>query len=196
MLAVSLTILLAIALATLLGTLVFRFFLRDPASGDAEVERGRAGDGGDWSAAPAEDAEHEAALGRLDGVRVLLVDDEPVTAESLQVLFEACGADVRVAGSASQARRLVGSWRPNLLVSELHMPDEDGFGLIASIRRLGAQAGGSVPAVALSTLRDPEVHRRTLAAGFQTSLAKPANPRELLSIARRLCARPERPLTA
>src|SRR5439155_745489 len=76
---------------------------------------------------------------RLDGVRVLLVDDEPDSNEAVGNLLASCGADVRAAGSAAQARDILAGWKADVLVSDIGMPDEDGYALIASLRATEAQ---------------------------------------------------------
>jgi hypothetical protein len=73
----------------------------------------------------------------LDDVRVLLVDDEPDSNEALRVLLDGCGAEVRVAGSASHALEILRRWKPDVLVSDVGMPGEDGFALIAQVRARG-----------------------------------------------------------
>lgn len=126
-------------------------------------------------------------LDRLDGLRVLLIDDEAVVVDSLRVLLEACGADIRVASSAAQARLVFDQWRPDLLLCDIGMPDEDGCQLVSSIRQRVSEAGGNVPAVALTGMHDGDAQPRALAAGFQGFLVKPADARELLSVIRMLC---------
>ncbi len=122
--------------------------------------------------------DRDVGVARLDGIRVLLVDDEPDANEALRVLLEQCGADVRVAGSVAQAVEILQRWTPDVLVSDVGMPVEDGYALIAKVR---AQPGalGRVPAIALTAYASVEDRVRLLAAGFQLHLAKPAEPGEL-----------------
>jgi hypothetical protein len=97
----------------------------------------------------AADAARDYHYPALDGLRVLVVDDEPDSNESVRVLLSECGAEVRVAGSAELAREVLRRWRTDLIVSDVGMPGEDGYGFIASLR---AQDGAtaSIPAVALT----------------------------------------------
>src|SRR5690606_16232069 len=70
----------------------------------------------------------------LAGIRILVVDDEPDTLETLRATLGACGADVRMAASAAEATAILDGWMPHVLVSDLAMPDEDGYGLIRRVR--------------------------------------------------------------
>ncbi len=130
------------------------------------------------------------SLGRLEQIRVLVVDDESVNRESLHVLLETCGADVRAASSAAEARRVFDSWRPDVVITDLSMPGEDGYELLVSIRKRTDLAGGAVPVIALTGRDDVEEQFKTLSAGFQSYIAKPADPRELVKIVRELSAQP------
>ena len=124
----------------------------------------------------------DVVLQRLDGLRVLLVDDEPVANEALQTLLESCGAEVRVASSAAQALQALDTWRPDLLISDIAMPEEDGYELIRKVRLRSPERCGDVPAVALTAYAKIEDRVRILAAGFQMYLAKPADPSELVAV--------------
>jgi len=126
---------------------------------------------------------------RLDSVRVLLVDDEPTANEALQALLESCGAEVRVAGSAAEALRMLDAQLPDVLISDIAMPDEDGYSLIERVRTRGAGRGGEVPAVALTAYAKIDDRVRILAAGFQMYLSKPADPSELIAVVASLAVR-------
>lgn len=115
----------------------------------------------------------------LQGVRVLVVDDEPDSNAAVQAVLVRCGAEVRVAASAQQALEIFGRWRPDVLVSDIGMPGEDGYSLIAKVRGRAPEAGGDVPALAVTAYARGEDGVRTLAAGFQAHLAKPIEPSEL-----------------
>jgi len=115
---------------------------------------------------------------RLDGVRVLLVDDEPDSNEAVGNLLASCGADVRAAGSAAQARDILAGWKADVLVSDIGMPDEDGYALIASLRATEAQ----IPAVALTAYASREDKVRLLSAGFQAHVPKPLEVAELVPV--------------
>lgn len=133
---------------------------------------------------PQERQEHpaEVHLGRLDGVRVLLVEDEPSASEALQALFHSCGAEARVAGSVPEALAIFEEWQPNVLISDIAMPGEDGYSLIRRVRRRSAAEGGTIPAVALTAYAKIEDRVSILSAGFQMYLAKPADPNELIAV--------------
>jgi CheY-like chemotaxis protein len=134
-----------------------------------------------------------ARLGRLDGLRVLVVDDEQNSSEALSVLFNSCGADARVAGSAPEALNMFDAWQPDILVSDIAMPGEDGYSLIRKVRLRSPQRGGNTPAVALTAYAKIEDRVSILGAGFQMYLSKPADPNELVAVIRRL-ARDREPI--
>ena len=120
--------------------------------------------------------------GSLDGVKLLLVDDETDTLEVLTFLLTDCGAEVRTADSASSALRALAEWRPDLLVSDIGMPGEDGYSLLKKIRALDTEWARKLPAVALTAYARPEDRVRMLSSGFQAHLAKPADPSELIAV--------------
>jgi signal transduction histidine kinase/ActR/RegA family two-component response regulator len=132
-------------------------------------------------------------LGRLDRVRVLLVDDEPTANEATQTLLDSCGAEVRVAGSAAQALQMLDVWKPDVLISDIAMPEEDGYVLIKKIRARSAEKSGDLPAAALTAYATTEDRVSILAAGFQMYLSKPADPGELIAVVASLAARRRRP---
>ncbi|WP_394821685.1 ATP-binding protein [Pendulispora albinea] len=117
---------------------------------------------------------------RLDGVRVLVVDDEPDARELLRALLQKRGAVVRLAGSAPEGRHAVEWFRPHVIVSDVGMPDEDGYQFLRSIRAMSREMGGGTPAIALSAYAYPEDRRRALLAGYTNHLAKPVDHEELL----------------
>lgn len=131
-------------------------------------------------------------LGRLDKVRVLLVDDEPNANEAVQALLDSCGAEVRVAGSAAQALQMLDVWKPDVLISDIAMPEEDGYVLIKKIRARGIEHSGNIPAAALTAYATTDDRVSILAAGFQMYLAKPAEPSELIAVVASLAARRRR----
>jgi signal transduction histidine kinase/CheY-like chemotaxis protein len=131
-------------------------------------------------------------LGRLDRVRVLLVDDEPTANEAVQTLLDSCGAEVRVAGSAAQALQMLDVWKPDVLISDIAMPEEDGYTLIRKIRARSAEESGDLPAAALTAYATTEDRVSILAAGFQMYLSKPADPGELIAVVASLAARRRR----
>jgi signal transduction histidine kinase len=112
----------------------------------------------------------------LQRVRVLVVDDDPETVAAVRALLEDAGAAVDTAGSAADARRELNDWHPDVLISDLAMPHEDGYMLMRSLR----DAHVNIPAIALSAYAQREDAERAVAAGFQVHLAKPVDPSDLL----------------
>ena len=115
----------------------------------------------------------------LDGLRVLVVDDEPDSNEVVRTLLTACGADVRTATSAREALAVVESWLPDVVVSDLAMPEEDGYSLLARMRAYGPPLH-SVPAIALTAYSAPSDREHALSAGFQAHVAKPVRTADLV----------------
>jgi CheY-like chemotaxis protein len=118
----------------------------------------------------------------LRGIRVLVVDDEPDARETLQQILEHCNAEARTAGSAAEALRALEDWRPDVLLSDIGMPGEDGYELIQRVRSLPSERGGRTPAAALTAFARGEDRRRALRAGFQLHVAKPVDMRELATV--------------
>ena len=127
--------------------------------------------------------------GGLEGVGVIAVDDDADTRELLQQLLGQWGADVRIASSARHAIELVEQHLPDVLVTDIGLPDEDGYVLIRQLRARPPDAGGGIPAIALTAYATAEDRSRALAAGFQLHLAKPIDPDALRASVWRL-ARP------
>lgn len=117
----------------------------------------------------------------LTGIRVLVVDDEQDSLEVLCLMLEQFGASVRPANSSQEALTAFRQWRPHVLVSDLQMPEVDGYELIRKIRALPAEEGGTVPAAALSAHVRMEDQSRALASGFQTHIPKPVDPETLVA---------------
>jgi CheY-like chemotaxis protein len=113
-------------------------------------------------------------------MKILLVDDEPDGREVIRQSLTRLGAEVEVAASAAEAIDLLSTVQPDLLISDITMPDEDGYALMRRVRSLSPEAGGKIPAIALSAYSRDEDRQRSLAAGFQAHLAKPVEPNELL----------------
>ena len=148
------------------------FTVRLPANTNAPVAR-------EASAMPSEPRD-------LSGVRVLVVDDEPDARELAERILRNAHAEVRSAASAGEALRLLASARPDILVSDIGMPDVDGHALLAQVR---THANNSdLPALALTAFARPEDRQRALASGFQAYLVKPLDPAELLATVARLAA--------
>jgi PAS domain S-box-containing protein len=124
--------------------------------------------------------------GRLDQVRVLVVEDQPDTRELLTVILRGGGAEVLAAGSAEEALGVFRRFRPHVLLSDIQMPGKDGYFLIQEIRSLPAEEGGLVPAVALTAYATAADRQRALAAGYQEHVAKPVEPAKILEVVARL----------
>lgn len=136
------------------------------------------------TAAPALAAEPRGIVDRgpraLEGVRVLVVDDEPDAQEVACRVLEFYGGEVRTAGNTAQALAILEGWAPTVLVSDIAMPEEDGYALIQRLRKSEAAHGGHVPALALTALARNEDRSRALAAGFDGYLPKPVDPEDLI----------------
>jgi signal transduction histidine kinase/ActR/RegA family two-component response regulator len=134
-----------------------------------------------------EDANGDSAeIPDLAGLRVLLVDDEPDTLEILRVMLNQFGANVRGAASTTDALEAFLAWKPDVLVSDLGMPGEDGFALIGKVRALTPEQGCDIPAAALTAHVRDEDRSKALAAGYQTHLKKPVDPTKLAAAVARL----------
>jgi len=123
---------------------------------------------------------------RLDTLRVLVVDDEPQTRDLFSVVLENAGADVRAASSARDALVLIHTWSPDVLVSDIEMPQEDGYALIRNVREL--DQFDAMVAIAVTAHARPEDRVRAIEAGFGWHLAKPVEPGELVSVIAALAA--------
>ena len=126
---------------------------------------------------------------RADGLHVLIVDDDASTLESLRALFEYYGARVTAVPSATAASRALESVRPDVLVSDIAMPDEDGYQLIARVRELDRERGGAIPAIALTAFAADDDRVRALVAGYDVHLSKPVNPEEVVAFVTQLARR-------
>ncbi|MCA1564274.1 MAG: PAS domain S-box protein [Acidobacteria bacterium] len=142
-------------------------------------------------------AEHPTAGGRLalecppelEGLRVLLVEDEPDSREMLVVVLTQCRADVRAVSNAADALSQLEHWLPDVLISDIEMPGEDGYALIRKVRSLPPERGGKIPAAALTAYARAEDRMRALLAGFQLHVPKPVEPAELAAVIASLAGR-------
>lgn len=119
----------------------------------------------------------------LQGLRVLIVEDDPDSREVLQLCLEQSGADVLAAGSAVQAFELLDrnpAALPNVMISDLAMPNEDGYTLMSRIRELPREKGGGIPAMALSAFANAESRSKAFRSGFQRYATKPFDPDKLI----------------
>ncbi|MDZ8228196.1 MAG: PAS domain S-box protein [Nostoc sp. ChiVER01] len=128
-------------------------------------------------------------LPKLDDLRVLIVDDEADARHLLTTILGQYGAQVMAAPSASDALLALQEFRPHILVSDIGMPQEDGYTLIRQIRALPADQGGRIPAVALTAYARAEDRTQALLAGFQLHVPKPVNPGELAAVIANLTGR-------
>jgi len=126
----------------------------------------------------------------LPAVHVLLVDDSPEVREALTAVLEREGAVVTAANTAERALDLLQRLRPDVLLSDLEMPDKDGYWLIGQVRALAPDLGGLTPAACLTGNTGPEDRARVLGAGFQYHIAKPFDIRRLLGIVGVLALKP------
>jgi CheY-like chemotaxis protein/nitrogen-specific signal transduction histidine kinase len=123
---------------------------------------------------------------RLEELRILVVDDEPDARELMTVMLTQQGAEVVAVGDVPSALAAFESFRPNLLVSDIGLPGEDGYALIGRLRALGQSRGQPLPAVALTAFAGEEHARRALAAGYQMHVPKPVEPEALLAVISRI----------
>jgi CheY-like chemotaxis protein len=124
----------------------------------------------------------------LAGITVLAVDDEPDALGLVKRVLEGCGARVVTASSAAEALELVMAERPNMIISDIGMPGEDGYEFIRKVRALPVTHGGRTPAAALTAFARAEDRTRALRAGFQTHVTKPVESTELTAVVASLAA--------
>jgi CheY-like chemotaxis protein len=117
---------------------------------------------------------------RLDGIRVLVVDDEHDSREVMAHTLEDCGASVSLAGNAREALEILEQSEMDVLLADIAMPDQDGYALIRQIRSSGAGRIATIPAAAVTAHARDEERRQALAAGFHLHLAKPFEPGQLM----------------
>lgn len=127
---------------------------------------------------------------RLDGVRVMLVDDNPDSRDVISVALEEAGAAVTAVTSVQAALAAISRVRPDVLVSDIGLPDEDGYALIRRVREREARDGGFLPALALTGFARAEDREHALDAGFQLHIVKPVDPAELTRVIAGLIAPP------
>jgi signal transduction histidine kinase len=130
-----------------------------------------------------------SASQELQDVHVLVVDDDDDCRDMLAYLLTSAGARVRAASSAAQALELLTAELPDVLVSDIGMPGEDGFSLIRNVRARGPQAGGKLPAMALTAYARTEDRATALRAGFNAHVSKPFEAAEVIAVIASLCGR-------
>ena len=141
------------------------------------------------------DGQAETRSSTLRGAKVLVVDDDHDTREILSVMLSRYGTEVRTAASAAEAVEVFAQWKPDVLVSDIGMPVEDGYVLISKIRELPAEEGGEVPAIALTAFAGVQDKEIALAAGFQQHLSKPVEPVQLAKVVARILGRSDEGIT-
>lgn len=135
------------------------------------------------SAVPSEkDDLPESNLIRLNGFQILIVDDERDARELIAFVLTQHGANVEAAAGVSEAVEKLQSVKPDLIISDIEMPEEDGFSLIEKLNAFNKRQKRKIPAIALTAHARPSERLKILSAGYQTHLAKPVEPAELLAI--------------
>ena len=126
---------------------------------------------------------------RLDGLRVLVVDDDPDAVDLMSAILTGAGAVVSGARSAPEALERLRAWRPDVLVSDIEMPEEDGYSFIRKVRALDEARGGKTPAIALTAYGRRQDRVLSLSAGFSMHVPKPVDPGEFTTIIASLAGR-------
>jgi CheY-like chemotaxis protein len=125
----------------------------------------------------------------LTDLSIMFVDDDADSRYLLSLVLDECGAKVMTANSASEAFEMIKREKFDVIISDIGMPDEDGFSLIRKIRELSNEEGGNVPAIALTAYARAEDRVKALRSGFQMHVAKPVEPAELIAIVANLAGR-------
>ncbi|WP_392535487.1 PAS domain S-box protein [Nostoc sp. C117] len=122
-------------------------------------------------------------------VRVLVVDDQADSREFITTVLEQCQAEVRAVASVQEALQVIQEWKPHVLVSDIGMPQEDGYSLIRKLRSQPPELGGNIPAAALTAYARAEERMRAIQDGYQLHLPKPIEPAELATVVASLVGR-------
>jgi signal transduction histidine kinase/ActR/RegA family two-component response regulator len=125
----------------------------------------------------------------LDGLRVLLVDDEPEARQIISTVITRTGAEVRTCESAHEALIKLEEWKPDVILSDIAMPEQDGYSFIRQVRSLPRDRGGDTPAAALTAYARDVDRSQALAAGYQMHIAKPIGASQLVTMIARLAGR-------
>ncbi|HYX14906.1 MAG TPA: PAS domain S-box protein [Nostoc sp.] len=125
----------------------------------------------------------------LLGVRVLVVDDQADTRDFITTILEQYQAEVQAVESVEKALQVITQWKPDVLVSDIGMPDEDGYSLIRKVRSQPPELGGNIPAAALTAYTTAEDRMRAIQEGYQLHLPKPIEAAELATVVARLAGR-------
>jgi CheY-like chemotaxis protein len=124
----------------------------------------------------------------LKNVKVLLVEDNDDIRESMTLLLQANGASVTAASAAPQALDLLEWFQPDIIMSDIGLPGENGISMMRKLRARSPERGGSIPAIAVTAYS--EALHESLAAGYQASFKKPADPETLIAAIRKVLKRP------
>ena len=133
--------------------------------------------------------ESHAGLPSLNGVRVLLVDDLAEARELIAFALVSNGAEVRTAASVAEGLSALGEWRPDVILSDIAMPGEDGYTFIRKVRKLSEESGGTIPAATLTAYVGGKEHMKSFEAGYQAHITKPVEWGELITIVASLAGR-------
>ncbi|MEW4566237.1 PAS domain-containing protein [Tautonia sp. JC769] len=136
---------------------------------------------------PSEHPDEYCKAGALAGVRVLVLDDEPDARQLIRRVLSECDAEIALASSAAEALGLIEQFRPDVIVSDIGMPDQDGYDFMRQVRT--KRNSRDLPAAALTAFARPEDRKQALLAGFQTHVAKPVDPSELVAVVASLAGR-------
>jgi signal transduction histidine kinase/CheY-like chemotaxis protein len=134
-----------------------------------------------------------SGVGSLDGLRVLIVDDEREARLIIGTVIRRAGAEVKVCISASEGLARLVEWRPDVILSDIAMPEEDGYSFISKVRSLPNEEGRKTPAAALTAYAREEDRAQALAAGYQMHISKPIDASHLVNMVARLVGRCSQP---
>jgi CheY-like chemotaxis protein len=171
------------------ATFVLALPLSSVNAGNRDAEGNGDGDGRLGHQGAADPKPIDAFRADLKGVVVLVVDDERDARDLVRRLLAECDAQVLTAASAFEAMPLISSHRPHVVISDIGMPEVDGYEFVRRVRGLGPEQGGNVPAVALTAFARSEDRTRAILAGYQMHLAKPVEPAELIAVVASLAGR-------
>ncbi|MDN5935559.1 MAG: response regulator, partial [Nitrosospira sp.] len=127
----------------------------------------------------------------LSGVKVLVVDDEPDARELIKRILTHCQASVTAAATASEGLELLANERPDIVISDIGMPEKSGYQFMREVRNLPAESGGKTPAIAVTAFARAEDKISAINAVYQEYLTKPVEPRELIDAICKLAGREE-----
>ncbi|HEU0185729.1 MAG TPA: response regulator [Blastocatellia bacterium] len=131
----------------------------------------------------------EASVPSIDGVRVLLVDDLAEARDLIRFALVNNGAEVRTAASSAEGLSVLAEWRPDVIISDIAMPGEDGYAFIRKVRQLSEESGGTIPAASLTAYVGSTEHVKSLESGYQAYITKPVEWAELITIVASLAGR-------